>query len=119
MRLEASGDVVRTHTTARLDEWERSPADASRESERLPKESAFLEAVAFGLRDLKGGISLPGLEARHLTQAPGWLRDRLGVAQERGHLIQRSENHFTLTPKGALFADALARDVLDVPDPIA
>lgn len=111
MRLLPDGSVLRRHTTARLDEWSASPVHASRVEEVLEPAAALLEAVAFGLRDLHAGVCLQSLAARHRTVVPPSLLRTLERHVSRGNL-RTLEGGYALTPLGARFADAVARDVL-------
>jgi oxygen-independent coproporphyrinogen-3 oxidase len=111
MQLHDDGGVLRRHTTARLSQWLADPAGAAHEDERLSPGHALAEAIAFGLRDLVKGVDLEALAARHRSPVPVGIERALDDAASRG-LLTRRARAVALTPLGARFADAVARDVL-------
>lgn len=111
MRLLDDGAVVRRHTTARVGAWLEDPAAAAFDEETLLPKEAFREAVAFGLRDLVAGIDLQALAERHRVEVPEAVRAALENARGRDLVVEEG-GILRLTPQGARFADAVARDVL-------
>lgn len=110
MRRSDDGSVLRRHTTARFDGWLPKPTDAEHTVEELAPPHAFLEAVAFGLRDMLAGVNLSSVgqaaaPARHAVERE--LERHDGLAEKRAE-------RWHLTPRGARFADRLARAVLAV-----
>ena len=84
--------------------------DAEHTVEELAPPHAFLEAVAFGLRDMLAGVDLSSVgqaaaPARHAVERE--LERHDGLAEKRAE-------RWHLTPRGARFADRLARAVLAV-----
>jgi coproporphyrinogen III oxidase-like Fe-S oxidoreductase len=60
---------------------------------------------------MKQGISLPNLAKRHQVDIPSKIPMGLVKMRELGWLQLERERWF-LTPQGALFADAVAREIL-------
>lgn len=115
MSRRDDGTVVRRHTTARLDAW--LPAVLAGEAaahsvEELAPPDALLEAVAFGLRDLLAGVSVAALGERHRCE-PLVPRIESELARHEG-LAEKRADRWHLTPRGARFADRVARAVLAV-----
>lgn len=141
MRRLEDGSVIRRHTTARLDDWLPDPAGAAHEDEMLSPRHAFLEAVAFGLRDLLVGVDVGALAARHRLapkssgNTPAHpITDRLSdpltdpltdplidavvtaLASLGDDVIRGPDGRFRLSARGARFADRAARAVLAADD---
>lgn len=110
LRFLEDGSVERSHNPASLREWK---LEATPSQETLKPEEALLETIAFGLRDLRAGVRLSELEARHKCAAPEQLRDVILRAQNRGWLTSQA-GVWRLTQTGVRFADAVARDILGV-----
>ena len=102
-KTHQDGSITRRHTHALLTEWQQNPSQARFKEESLNPQEALLESLAFGIRDLKRGISVaqPTPEFQSLMQA--------FIAQ---NWITRSDQSYQLTPIGARFADAVAREIL-------
>jgi oxygen-independent coproporphyrinogen-3 oxidase len=111
MRYLPDGGVQRDANVEDLKAWWAAPAGPLAQSESLGPDEAFLEAAAFGLRDLEQGIRLDELGRRHPSSLGPALRGVLEARAARNHLSGGPE-HFHLTPQGALFADGVARDIL-------
>jgi oxygen-independent coproporphyrinogen III oxidase len=117
MRPLEDGSVLRRHTRARFDAWLADPAGAARDEEVLPPAAAFLEAVAFGLRDLGRGVSLEELAARHhLGDARSCLRVRAALLALGDDVLEGADGRLRLSARGARFADRAARAVLAADD---
>ncbi|HEY4223897.1 MAG TPA: hypothetical protein VGO62_21225, partial [Myxococcota bacterium] len=110
MRHDAHGRTLRRQTTARFDSWVRDPIAAAHELEVLEPRHALVEAVAFGLRDLLGGIDLEALGQRHAVDAR-FLAPVLAASARAGD-VELAGAVARLTPQGARFADRVARAVL-------
>jgi oxygen-independent coproporphyrinogen-3 oxidase len=113
--VDDRGRACRRHTTARLTEWLRDPAQAAVDIEALEPAHALREAVAFGLRDLIAGVDVDDLARLHHTRVPDVLRAVLAEARARGDVVV-DDGVFRLTARGARFADGVARDVLGAID---
>lgn len=117
MRRLDDGSVLRRHTTARLDAWLPDPPRAAHEEETLAPRDAFLEAVAFGLRDIGDGVDVDALAARHHVLEEGAPAAVHGALETLGDdVIRGPDGRWRLTPKGARFADRVARAVLAADD---
>lgn len=118
MRRRDDGTVVRRNTTARLDAWLPCSHDAAHSEEQLAPAEAFLEAVAFGLRDMAAGVNVDALAARHHLRSGEPVHQEL--ARHDGLVVrsERAQQTWHLTPRGARFADRVARAILatDLPD---
>lgn len=116
MRRKSDGSVVRRHTTARLDAWLPDPPRAAHVEEVLDPRAAFLEAVAFGLRDLGSGVHLERLAARHGVDDQLRARAANALAEQPARVAVGPDGRARLTPEGARFADGVARIVLAADD---
>ncbi|MEI6791074.1 MAG: hypothetical protein WCK42_07835, partial [Myxococcaceae bacterium] len=114
MKLNSDGSVVRRHTQALLAEWQRDPLKASFQEELLIPQEALLESLAFGIRDLGLGIKSEDLASRHKTKLP---ESFTGLMQEfaEKEWVTSINRVYKLTPLGARFADAVAREILNLP----
>jgi oxygen-independent coproporphyrinogen-3 oxidase len=113
MRILPDGSTERSANAGDLEAWWATPQAPPRQTEILPPNQAFLEAVAFGLRDLEKGIRVSELAQRHKTQVPPELAGLLGRLSHTGQ-VQGAEGHFRLSAAGALFADGVARQILSI-----
>ncbi len=111
MRLCQDGSVVRRHNRPDYAAWAKKPASLQTEEETLLPEQAFLEALAFGIRDMAAGIDLSALHLRHQVGPVKGLTGILSQMKELGWIEERG-SRIHLTPLGARFADAVAREVL-------
>ena len=109
-RLLPAGDMERRANRPNLKNWWDGTGDLE-EIETLSPQDAFLESVAFGLRDMKQGISVVSLAQRHQVDIPSKISMGLIKMRDSGWLELERERWF-LTPQGALFADAVAREIL-------
>jgi putative oxygen-independent coproporphyrinogen III oxidase len=118
-RVDEGGRACRRHTTARLASWLRAPANPVAEYEVLEPAHALREAIAFGLRDLAAGVDVAALAALHRASVGPALAAALATATARGDVEavdgDGSRIH-RLTPRGARFADGVAREVLGATD---
>lgn len=113
MLRREDGFIVRRHTFPSLQKWLKDPCQA-KEEEVLNPQQALREQLAFGLRDLAKGISPMCLAKRHQTELPKDLGRVIDRFIDDGWL-RRSEEQIFLTPLGARFADAIAREILILP----
>lgn len=113
LRDVGGGSVARRHTQARLDAWLLDPVGCAHETEVLAPFPAFLEAVAFGLRDLQAGVALQKLARRFCIEAYDDVLHALARGVADGHLSQ-ADGVYRLTRTGVRFADAVARQVLGI-----
>lgn len=117
-RVDDDGRAWRRHTTARLTAWREAwlaGHDADHDDEVLDREHAFREAVAFGSRDLGAGVDLRRLATLHQTDIAPDVVAALEAAVGRGDVVVSTHDDrqvWRLTPRGARFADRVARDVL-------
>jgi oxygen-independent coproporphyrinogen-3 oxidase len=117
MRFNPDGSIVRRHTQAQLAEWLRNPAEASFQEELLTPQEALLESLAFGIRDLVRGICPQELANRHQTSLPNNFENLMQGFIKKDWAIRHCEHSndkgkYRLTPTGARFADAIAREIL-------
>ncbi len=115
LTVSTTGEAIRRSNASDVDAYFLVEEKARAfETEVVSAADAFREAVAFGLRDLGAGISLPTLVARH--QATGeqlaHVDAALAQAVAAHHVVARDGIH-RLTSLGARFADAVARNILD------
>lgn len=113
MRFLPAGAVERRQNGTNLEAWIAAPESAPYEREVLSAPEAFLEAAAFGLRDLLTGIHVPTLRERHWVANVSPLHDVLTELSRNGWLQWNGESAY-MTPRGARFADAVAREILSV-----
>ncbi|MDA0698207.1 MAG: radical SAM family heme chaperone HemW [Proteobacteria bacterium] len=111
MRLASDGSIFRQHTEAKLAEWIISPGQARSAEETLSPEHSFRESMAFGIRDLQRGINYKSQLSRHKCELPATFLDTIAHFKNMKWVIQ-NEDILTLTPVGARFADAVAREFL-------
>ena len=113
MRYLAGGAVERRQNGTELDRWLHAPDSAAYETEVLTSREAFLEGVAFGLRDMLAGIHLSTLTERHAISDTSALRSVLDVLAGY-QWIDWDGDFACMTALGARFADAVAREILAV-----
>jgi oxygen-independent coproporphyrinogen-3 oxidase len=111
MRLLPDGSVIRRHNVPSLAKWLADPGGDVFEEERLPSKVAMGEAMAFGLRDLKRGIFPEELAERHQIEISSAQQGVLARFVAQGWLVSKN-GQYRFTKQGALFADAVARDLL-------
>jgi oxygen-independent coproporphyrinogen-3 oxidase len=109
MRILECGGLERSQNRASLKEWQ---AGAQRLTEVLPSAYALLESIAFGLRDLLGGVELGVLALKHRCQVPQSAQQALERAIGKGWVLKVG-GIYSLTQLGVRFSDAVARDILD------
>jgi oxygen-independent coproporphyrinogen-3 oxidase len=106
------GRVKRDQNKASLKEWLQSfEKDDFREVEVLSKEHSFLEAVAFGIRDVLVGVDLYKLADRHQCSIPHTLIQAFELLERKG-FVRGQGKAMNLTPLGVRFCDAVAREIL-------
>lgn len=105
MRLLPDGSVMREQNARSLKVWQ------TRESEILEPEHAFLEAIAFGLRDLIIGVDLQNFATKHRCSVPKGVVEVLASSEHKGWAKLDGQS-VKLTSLGVRFSDAIARDIL-------
>lgn len=113
MRLMADGSVERRANVSDLNTWWRDPQFTPSSCEVLPPLSAFKEALAFGVRDMRMGVDPACLAQRHSIEIPAELSIEVSRLVDANY-IYRKETRLYLTPRGALFADAVSRAFLQL-----
>ncbi len=111
MRALEDGGVVRTHNAAGLASWLKDPIRAQREVEALSPDEALRESLAFGLRNMHTGMDVHSRARHHRTNLPHDLALRLEKFCGRGWLLHH-DDIYRITTTGALFADAIMREIL-------
>ena len=109
-RVMPTGEVERRANWPDLKRW-WTQAHTAHETEFLPAQAAFEEAIAFGLRDMKRGISVEELSTLHQVSIPEALLLSLAHLKDLAWLRYCNKRWY-LSPQGALFADAVAREIL-------
>lgn len=106
------GGVMRVHNQTAITHYLNEPTHEIT-SERLAPEIALYEALAFGLRNMMEGISPEILSKRHQTA----IRPEFFAVVEKYKKSQWLVEHndrIAISQTGALFADAIMRDILTV-----
>lgn len=111
MRYLPGGAVERRQNGTALETWLRAPGSAPFETEILSANDAFLEAVAFGLRDLLTGVHLPTLRNRHFIADASAL-DPIFQTLATNRWLEWDGESARISALGARFADAVAREIL-------
>lgn len=114
MRFLPDGGIERAHNQTLLADWLKNPAGEARFSrERLGPHEALLESLAFGLRNMVRGIKPEHLAMRHGVALPLRFVEVVEKYKNCGWLIDDASG-IRLTSSGALFADAIMRDILSL-----
>jgi oxygen-independent coproporphyrinogen-3 oxidase len=117
MRRFDDGRVRRRITLARFDAWVKGPAEAEHEVDELAPRHAFLEAVAFGLRDMAAGVDVSATASRHQIVDDALVRRVTEAIRACGDDVREGrDGRLRLTSRGARFADNVARAVLAADD---
>ena len=110
-RVLPAGDLERRINVSDLQKWWQGEPGIEEVSLQSP-EASFLESVAFGFRDMERGVRLKRLSERHQTPVSSELLSKLQSMQRKGWVSQM-KTAWVLTESGALFADAVAREILN------
>lgn len=112
MRLLPDGGLVRGHNQASLAVWLNAP-DALNliATDPLRADEALRESLAFGLRNMDKGIDPVALALRHQTNLPQGFFGAVEKLKNFGWL-EGSQGVWRIRPQGALFADAIMREIL-------
>ena len=110
-RLLPEGDLERRINVSDLKKWWKGEEGIEEVTVQSP-EASFLESVAFGFRDMERGVTLERLSVRHQTPVSPKLLLKLQSMQRRGWVSQM-DTAWVLTDSGALFADGVAREILN------
>ena len=111
MRFTADGGIERSQLRTSLKDWLKDDTENSYTCDRLDKEAAFRESVAFGLRNLSEGVDLAFLSERHGAVISDVLKRAVQKLLENGWL-QEKESRLLVTESGVLFHDAVMREIL-------
>lgn len=111
MRLFEDGSVERYGNQANVTNWLMDPGGKKfMITEKLSSKEALKESLAFGLRNMLRGVEPNELAKRHGQKLPKQYLDIVGKYKENGWLAV--DKSIRLTANGALFADAIMRDIL-------
>lgn len=111
MRLLSDGSIIRAHNDNNLLLWSKDKANrALIIDDHLDPSKALLESLAFGLRNMSQGVDPYYLAQRHKSILPKSWDITLKKYNEYGYLIKEG-NRVRLSHNGALFADAIMRDI--------
>jgi len=80
--------------------------------DRLSSFEALKEALAFGLRNMHRGIDPQALALKHKSVLPTNWEDIIKKLCDSGWLDKKSSGNIYISPAGALFADAVMREIL-------
>ncbi len=80
-------------------------------TETLNSDEALLESLAFGLRNMAHGLDAPARAAQFGASVPTDFWAVMGKYKEIGWLDECA-GIYKIIPAGALFADAIMRDIL-------
>jgi len=111
MRLESNGSVIRRANLSSYNSWVLDPIKSFEFEECLSPYEALIEALAFGLRDMKSGIILKELEEKHKALVPQNFNIIINKYNGLG-IVKSDGKSIFLTSKGALFADAIMREII-------
>lgn len=112
LRFLPDGGLERAQNRSLLKSWLSDPkSDLHFSYDRLNADQALGESLAFGLRNMDQGIDPKKLALRHLSELP----KNLGSVAEKLKLngwLEDKDGHLRITKEGALFADAIMREIL-------
>lgn len=112
MQVLAEGGIERTHNRISLEKWLSNPTNGEDMSiVRIEPKEALLESLAFGLRNMSKGISPHALARRHRASIPSDF-SQLVKKYRSFNWLNEDHNGIRITREGALFADAIMRDIL-------
>lgn len=112
MRLLPDGGIERAHNRATLSAWLKDPkSHQSFAIDRLTAAAALLESLSFGLRNMGAGIRPSALAERHQAPLPPAVFSVIEKLKSFGWLDE-NDGVLRITEHGALFADAIMRDIL-------
>jgi oxygen-independent coproporphyrinogen-3 oxidase len=111
LRLLADGGLERAHNTSLLADY--LALDTNKFNyDRLSNHEALSESLAFGLRNMYEGINPEALARRHRSSLPpGWTQI-IEKFYELNWLEQLPADHIRISAYGALFADAIMREIV-------
>lgn len=112
LRYLPDGSLVRAHNRASHDQWLNDPkSDLCFSYDQLSSDQALREALAFGLRNMNLGINPKNLAERHQQELPSGLADVV-KKMKKNSWLEESETTIRISKEGALFADAIMREIL-------
>lgn len=113
MRVLKEGAIERAHNKAELKPWLLAPScDKNYDLDRLTNAEALKEALAFGLRNMHQGIDPHALAGRHHHALPASWLDIIENFNKSGWLINKPDGRIAISSEGALFADAIMREIV-------
>lgn len=114
MRFLPDGGIERAHNQTLLADWLKNPLYEARFSmDSLGPHEALLESLAFGLRNMVRGIKPDKLAQRHGVALPLGFMELIKKYHTIGWLMTDASG-VRLTQPGALFADAIMRDIVSL-----
>jgi len=113
MRNLSDGGVERLHNRSVLKSWLIDPLEEKNyDSDRLLSHEALAEALAFGLRNMQIGVNPQALALKHQSELPKDWEQIIKKLCNFGWLEERPCGHIIISPYGALFADAIMREIV-------
>lgn len=113
MRMLADGGIERVHNRAQLKSWLVSdPHEGHYEQDHLKNHEALAESLAFGLRNMHSGIDPEALALRHHHPLPLAWPHLIEKFHKSEWLAQEADGRVRISPYGALFADAIMREIV-------
>ena len=113
MRNLDQGGIERVHNQSELKSWLINPLNKnSYEQDLLLSHEALAEALAFGLRNMQTGINPHALALKHQCSLPADWDKVIRKLCNFGWLEQRASGQIIISPYGALFADAIMREIV-------
>jgi oxygen-independent coproporphyrinogen-3 oxidase len=113
MRNLDNGGIERLHNRSELKSWLFKPLNKDNyEHDLLSNHEALNEALAFGLRNMQKGICPQALASKHQCELPqNWdkIVRKLG---DFGWLEEKTPGCLNISSYGALFADAIMREIV-------
>lgn len=112
MKIFDNGGTLRVQNHSALKDWLNDPTnDKNWDSEFLSPQQALRESLAFGLRNMAEGINPHLLSAHHKTPLPASFEMICQKFKDFGWLVAE-QGSLKISKEGALFADAVMRDIL-------
>ncbi len=112
LRYLPAGGLCRAQNRASLNQWLKDPkSDLCFSYDHLDADQALRESLAFGLRNMAHGINPQELAQRHQQKLPNGFATVVEKMKLNGWLEERGEI-LLIGQLGALFADAIMREIL-------
>ena len=113
MLLNSDGTVERMANVENLITWKNKPDKSVSFFEKLSNFNALLEGAAFGIRDMINGINQSKLELLYKCKMPTRFKIIMNQFVKTGFVCLDNDN-LKLTKLGALFADRVSREILNL-----